>query len=53
MKIRLQGKPDEIEAAAEKLKEMFEILEVSAPYKNRGNSGFYRIYLDAELPKTE
>ena len=45
MKIRIEGKPDEVAAAVEKIKEVFQVDTVSKPYKNR-NSDDIRIYVN-------
>ena len=47
MKIRLEGTVEEIDAAAEKLRQIFRVESVSKPYKNR-NSDLHRVYIDAE-----
>ena len=53
IKIRLEGLPEEIEKAAEKLSNSFRILQQSEPYLNKGKSVFARIYIDAELKKED
>ena len=47
VKIRLEGKIDEIEKTVRTLGKSFSILSQSKPYKNR-NSVYYRVYLDIE-----
>ena len=49
MKIRLTGTLDELRSASALLGETFELLEVSEPYPNRGNSRLYRVYAEAEI----
>ena len=51
IKIKLEGLPEEIEEAAEKLGNSFKILQQSEPYRNNGKSVYARIYIDAELKK--
>ncbi|TDX84974.1 hypothetical protein [Amycolatopsis arida] len=50
MKLRLTGTLAELSEAAALLGEVFELLEVSEPYPNRGTSKLYRLYVDADLP---
>lgn len=45
MKIRLSGDLKELSVSIEKLKEVFEVENISKPYKNR-NSDDYRIYIE-------
>lgn len=49
MKIRLTGTLDELRSASVLLGEIFELLEVSEPYPNRGNSKLYRVYAEAAI----
>lgn len=49
VKIRLHGTLEEIECATEVIQEQFHILSLSAPYKDRGNSQYYRVYADCEI----
>lgn len=44
MKIRLTGEVAELEQAIEKIKAIFDVIDVSKLYKNR-NSLEYRIYI--------
>ena len=58
IKIRLQGELSEIEQFLNILKNTekqheLTILEVSSLYKNRGNSAYYRQYLDIKIDKNE
>lgn len=50
MKIRIMGTRAELEEAAARLGEVFELLEVSEPYQNRGGSKLYRLYVEAVVP---
>lgn len=45
IKIRLEGLPKELNEALETVRENFDILSESDPYKNN-RSKYYRIYLD-------
>lgn len=47
MKIRIEGTLQEIDAAAEKLRLIFRVGNVSKPYKNR-NSDLHRVYIEVE-----
>lgn len=49
MKIRITGTHAELHQAAARLGEVFEVLEVSQPYPNRGASQLYRLYAEARL----
>lgn len=49
LKIRLQGTPEEISCAQKRLESVFHILSVSEPYKDRGKTKYWRVYLDCEL----
>ena len=51
LKVRIEGKLDEIDSFIEKLKKIddIEVLQESDPYKNRGKSVLYRRYIDAEI----
>lgn len=46
MRIRLMGKPDEINAALPRLAAVFEVLETSPFYPNRGASVLGRVYVE-------
>ena len=50
IKIRLHGEKHECEEIIEKLKtdRNFVILQISKPYADRGDSIYYRYYIDAE-----
>lgn len=45
MDFRITGTQDDITAAIEKLKAVFEVLEVSSFYPNRGDSKLGRVYV--------
>jgi hypothetical protein len=51
MKIRLMGLPAEITQAATVLNgaDSLDVLEVSGPYPNRGDSRMVRVYIEAHL----
>lgn len=51
MKIRLMGLPDEVETAVDVIARlaMVEVLQVSDPYPNRGDSRMVRVYVDAQF----
>ncbi|MCP9947339.1 hypothetical protein [Actinomadura madurae] len=51
MKIRLMGLPDETDAAVEALRGGFDVLEVSAPRRNRGDSALVRVYVEVRLSR--
>ena len=49
IKIRLHGEKQEIEKVSKAIKEQFNVLNVSGLYKDRGESVYYRGYIDAEI----
>lgn len=49
IKIRLWGKLEELEQSKEELQKSFKVLFVSQPYKDRGKSEYYRVYVEVEL----
>ncbi|WET79217.1 hypothetical protein P3102_35200 [Amycolatopsis sp. QT-25] len=51
MKIRIEGTTHETEAAAELLREVFDVREVSRFYPNRGRSTLGRVYVDVEFAR--
>jgi len=53
MKIRLTGTLAELSQATALLSEVFELLEISEPYPNRGASTLYRLYAEADIPKPD
>lgn len=50
MKIRLMGTTAELNAAVHVLRLAFDVREVSAPYRNRGDSVLSRIYVECAIP---
>ena len=48
MKIRIEGSLKELSTAQGIVKSPFKVLEISKPYKNRGDSEIYRIYITSE-----
>ena len=49
IKIRIQTTASEMNKAVEIIRQNFNVIEISAPYANRGNSQYVRVYLDAIL----
>lgn len=49
MKIRLHGTLDEVKDGIERLKNIFQVVSVSNPYKDRGESELYRVYVDVRM----
>ena len=51
MKIRLWGLPAEVEQAVSILTDAYalDVIEVSRPYPNRGDSRIVRVYIQAQL----
>jgi hypothetical protein len=52
MKIRITGLPAEITGAVQALTDAdgLDVIQVSAPYPNRGDSRLVRVYIQAQLP---
>lgn len=48
VKIRLHGTAEEVRHATREIKERFNVLNVSDPYADRGDSLYSRVYIDAE-----
>jgi hypothetical protein len=48
--LRITGTRAELSKAGALLGDVFEVLEVSEPYKNRGESQLYRLYVEATIP---
>jgi hypothetical protein len=42
----LHGTLQEVRQASEKLHEVFQVVSVSEPYKDRGQSELYRVYVE-------
>ncbi len=53
MKIRLSGTADECEQVLAILREHLAVLDVSRPYPNRPPSPLQRVYVDAQIPRTD
>jgi hypothetical protein len=55
MKIRVMGLPAEVEQTIEALHGIpdLEVIEVSGPYPNRGNSRMVRAYIEARLSDSQ
>ena len=52
MKIRLIGLPEEVTAAAGRLGQIFEVIEISDPYPCRGASRQVRVYAEVRPQPT-
>ena len=52
-KLRLHGTLEELQSIIEILSEQFNLLSVSDPYKDRGQSQYYRLYIDCEMKKNK
>lgn len=50
MKIRIMGTPRECDDAVKVLRLAFNVLEVSSPRPNRGDSRLVRVYVEASAP---
>ncbi|WP_267594478.1 hypothetical protein [Carbonactinospora thermoautotrophica] len=50
MKIRLEGTPDECQHAANRIRDVFDVLDVSEPYPDRPPSRLVRVYLTVRIP---
>ena len=53
IKIRLHGTKDEIDKAISYLELVMGFYSVSGYYKDRGNSQYYRVYIDGEVIEIE
>lgn len=53
IKIRVSGLPEEVADFADALQATGCVLERSGDYKNRGDSRYVRVYIDAEVPRSE
>lgn len=54
IKIRLTYADDEEkDIAIEKIKESFEVLNISREYKGRGNSQYSNVYIDVDVEKNK
>jgi hypothetical protein len=52
VKLRLHGAPAECEQVARRLAEVFDVVAVSGPYRDRGTSRLVRVYLELRLQPT-
>lgn len=52
VKIRIEGIPEEVDVFVSELEPFCDVLSKSAPYKNRGESKYVRVYLDVH-PKAK
>lgn len=50
MKIRIMGTPQECDDTVKVLRLAFNVLEVSSPRPNRGDSQLVRVYVEAGAP---
>jgi hypothetical protein len=46
VKIRIEGTPQECQQATPQLAEVFNVVSISHPYPNRGQSRLVRVYLE-------
>lgn len=53
IKIRVSGLPEEVADFADALEATGCVLERSGDYKNRGDSRYVRVYIEAEIPRGE
>lgn len=53
IKIRVSGLPEEVADFADALEATGCVLERSGDYKNRGDSRYVRVYIDAEVPRRD
>lgn len=49
MKIRLHGTAEECTEGAKRLREAFDVVSVSGPYADRGESVLVRVYVEVRL----
>jgi hypothetical protein len=49
VKIRIEGTPEEWQQATSQLAEVFDIVSISDPYPNRGQSRLVRVYVEIRL----
>jgi len=50
VKIRIMGTPQECDDTVKVLRLAFNVLEVSSPRPNRGDSQLFRVYVEAGAP---
>lgn len=48
IEIRLRGLLTDLETMVDTMRLHYNVLSVSAPYKDRGETSFYRVYLKVE-----
>lgn len=53
IKIRVSGLPEEVADFANALEATGCVLERSGNYKNRGDSRYVRVYIEAEVPRRD
>lgn len=53
IKIRVSGLPEEVADFADALEATGCVLERSGNYNNRGESKYVRVYIEAEVPRSE
>lgn len=49
MKIRIEGTPQECQQATPRLAEVFDVVSISQPYPNRGQTRLVRVYVEIRL----
>jgi hypothetical protein len=49
IKIRLQGTRDDLAEALPVIRDAFNVLQESTPYQDRGQSAYWRLYIEAEI----
>jgi hypothetical protein len=52
VKVRLHGTRAEVDQATRRLVEVFDVVAVSEPYRDRGASVLVRVYLEVRLDAT-
>ncbi len=52
MRVRLHGTPGEVAEATRRLVQVLDIVAVSGPYPDRGQSALVRVYLEVRLHPT-
>jgi hypothetical protein len=51
VKVRLHGTPAEVTEATRRLVQVLDVVAVSEPYPDRGNSVLVRVYLEVRLDR--
>jgi hypothetical protein len=49
VKIRIEGTPEECQQATPQLAEVFDVVSISNPYPNQGQSRLVRVYVEIRL----